>query len=150
MKGEKHMKTKSNSQKWNALKGLSLAAVLLLCGILCSIPAKAAQDIQSSSTIGGVYAYGHTEYTTTYAMARTTHNAVSTKIVGVQGVYVKNDKVERTGFYYQYSYDTNPAYKSVYLPSGAVSFIGSTGYHSVNYNGIVWPVPTVYTTVGVQ
>ena len=92
-------------------------------------------DVYSPGTMGGVHAYGHTEYVSNKVSAYTGHSVVSSKQVTLYGIYLENGVLKWTGSVTAGSTQTQNASAQIYLPSASSTkfYVGSHADHTVNY-----------------
>ena len=123
-------------------------AALCLCIALCfsGVTSFAGADVKSNDTIGGVYAYGHSGYSSSSASAYTKHQANSYKTVRVRGTYRKSNTLYATYSSTVVSTSSADAIASAPTPSGG-TMIGAFAWHSMSYLGTSWSGSTF---VGVQ
>ena len=133
-----------------AKKIMGILSMFMLIISLLNVHVFAEESYTSETTIGGQYASWYTGYFTTSVSSTTIHFMNSVKVAGVSGNYATNTGiVYMNSFSYAYSYTTNAAVSTMGLPPGGVAFIGSRGYHRVDYNGVSWQAPD-FTKSGAQ
>lgn len=156
-KGERQMidphKKMNKTGRKNFLKILVTAVMVMTMlgyGVTAYATTETRPDVHSVSPIGGVYAYGHTGYSSAQVSGHTSHGISSAKTITVYGIYRDGSKIKKTNSAYNGTGSSADAAAYVSVPGGATNqryFIGSHANHYVYYSGITW---TDYTAIGEQ